>query len=137
MRPLGRSQRQVRIYQAKLTSERRLGFIVCSFFSFFQVTRSTCLRWLPHSRRFPLVGRMVKSFPKEPWRRHSSPFSLLSLSRPAFYNSTITETLVQEINQAGGNVTVADFSGYQVRSRKPISGFYNGRKVLTGGAPTR
>ena len=55
----------------------------------------------------------------------------------AFYNGTLAQTMVQEINNAGGNVSVSDFAKYAAKERRPLTTYYHGRKILTGGSPTR
>ena len=57
--------------------------------------------------------------------------------KKAFYEGEIAQTLVTEINEAGGNVTLNDFANYRAIERETISSFYHGYKVITGGPPTR
>lgn len=55
----------------------------------------------------------------------------------AFYFGAIANVLVEDINDAGGNMTLEDFANYFAAVRVPQSTWYHGSEILTGPAPSR
>jgi len=54
----------------------------------------------------------------------------------AFYTGTIADTIVSEVLENKGNITLQDLLAYKAKERRPVSGYYHGKKVITGGPPT-
>ncbi|ODV90572.1 hypothetical protein CANCADRAFT_12619, partial [Tortispora caseinolytica NRRL Y-17796] len=54
----------------------------------------------------------------------------------AFYNSSLTHSMVNEAAKSGGVITYDDFSKYQVSIEEPISTYFHGKEVITLNAPT-
>ncbi|CAO3664756.1 unnamed protein product [Umbelopsis vinacea] len=54
----------------------------------------------------------------------------------AFYEGFIAASLVNTTVRTGGILTLDDMKSYRAIVRPPISTYYHGRKVVTGGAPT-
>ncbi|RUS29960.1 hypothetical protein BC938DRAFT_480012 [Jimgerdemannia flammicorona] len=53
-----------------------------------------------------------------------------------FYEGKIAEHIVSKVQATGGILTLADMRAYRAVVREPIVGYYHGRKIITGGAPT-
>jgi len=53
----------------------------------------------------------------------------------AFYNGSISRSIVEYIRKRGGIMTEADLGNYTVRIEDTIHGWYHGREVITCGAP--
>ena len=53
----------------------------------------------------------------------------------AFYNGSISKSIVEYIRKRGGIVTEEDLGNYTVRIEDTIHGWYHGREVITCGAP--
>jgi len=49
----------------------------------------------------------------------------------AFYTGSIAQNLVNDINRAGGNVTMADFANYAIESKIPLSIPYRGYEFVS------
>lgn len=54
----------------------------------------------------------------------------------AFYEGVIAASIVNATVANGGILTLEDMKNYEAISRPPISTYYHGRKVITGGTPT-
>jgi len=54
----------------------------------------------------------------------------------AFYNGSITRSLVNKIQSKGGIVTLEDFSNYTVNVTPALEGTFRGNKIYTTQAPT-
>ncbi|KAI7899777.1 gamma-glutamyltransferase [Cokeromyces recurvatus] len=54
----------------------------------------------------------------------------------AFYKGEIAHQLVDTVQSHGGILTLQDLENYQAIIRKPLYGFYHGRKVITTSEPT-
>ena len=44
---------------------------------------------------------------------------------------------MQAIQETGGILTMQDMKNYKVAVREPLTGYYHGRKIITGEAPSR
>jgi gamma-glutamyltranspeptidase/glutathione hydrolase/leukotriene-C4 hydrolase len=53
-----------------------------------------------------------------------------------FYEGFIAASIVNTTAQAGGILTLDDMKNYRAVVRQPISTYYHGRKIVTGGTPT-
>ncbi|GAB5586436.1 hypothetical protein Unana1_01336 [Umbelopsis nana] len=53
-----------------------------------------------------------------------------------FYEGFIAASIVNTTTQAGGILTLDDMKNYRAVVRPPISTYYHGRKIVTGGTPT-
>ncbi|RUS19748.1 gamma-glutamyltranspeptidase [Endogone sp. FLAS-F59071] len=53
-----------------------------------------------------------------------------------FYEGEIAESIVARVQATGGILTLADMRAYRALVREPLIGYYHGRKIITGGAPT-
>jgi len=54
----------------------------------------------------------------------------------AFYHGEIADLIVDEVNRAGGEMTVQDLAAYQARKRVPIQGHYRGYEVFSMPPPS-
>ncbi|KAI9288040.1 gamma-glutamyltranspeptidase [Umbelopsis sp. AD052] len=54
----------------------------------------------------------------------------------AFYEGLIAASIVNTTVSNGGILTMDDMKNYQAIARPPISTYYHGRKIVTGGTPT-
>jgi gamma-glutamyltranspeptidase/glutathione hydrolase/leukotriene-C4 hydrolase len=54
----------------------------------------------------------------------------------AFYEGIIAASIVNTTVKSGGILTMEDMTNYRAVIRPPISTYYHGRKVVTGGTPT-
>ncbi|KAF9186920.1 hypothetical protein BGZ51_001231 [Haplosporangium sp. Z 767] len=54
----------------------------------------------------------------------------------AFYTGSIAQSMVDHIHANGGILTMKDMGSYQPLIKKPMVGYYHGRKVYTTPAPT-
>ncbi|MEO8778728.1 MAG: gamma-glutamyltransferase [Rhodanobacter sp.] len=54
----------------------------------------------------------------------------------AFYRGEIAHQLVDAVQAAGGNWTLADLAGYQAKERTPISVDYRGYQIITAPPPS-
>ena len=53
----------------------------------------------------------------------------------AFYEGPIAETMVEDIRQAGGIITLKDWSSYRAMSRQTLVGSYRGLRLVTAPSP--
>jgi gamma-glutamyltranspeptidase/glutathione hydrolase/leukotriene-C4 hydrolase len=76
----------------------------------------------------------------DPIERNNYAYTLLNVAHAGakvFYNgSTITQSLVNAINNRGGNVTLQDFKNYEPLMYRSVEGSYRGKKIYTPRAPT-
>ncbi|KAF9435671.1 hypothetical protein BGZ76_005763 [Entomortierella beljakovae] len=54
----------------------------------------------------------------------------------AFYTGEIAQNMVDHIQANGGILTMKDMKNYKALVKKPVVGFYQGRKIYTSPAPT-
>lgn len=54
-----------------------------------------------------------------------------------FYKGKLAKTIVRNLKKAGAIINLKDFNNYNAIIRKPLEGFYRGRKVITAGIPAR
>lgn len=54
----------------------------------------------------------------------------------AFYTGSIAQGIVDHVKKHGGILTMDDMKGYKPLIKKPVVGYYQGRKVYTSPAPT-
>jgi gamma-glutamyltranspeptidase / glutathione hydrolase / leukotriene-C4 hydrolase len=54
----------------------------------------------------------------------------------AFYEGFIAASIVNTTVNNGGILTMEDMKNYRAVARPPISTYYHGRKIVTGGTPT-
>lgn len=54
----------------------------------------------------------------------------------AFYTGAIAQRIVDHVQKHGGIMTMDDMKGYKPLVKKPVVGYYQGRKVYTSPAPT-
>ena len=54
----------------------------------------------------------------------------------AFYQGEIAQKIVDTVNLAGGNMQLDDMSGYQVKTRQPVTGTYRGYKIKSMPPPS-
>ena len=55
--------------------------------------------------------------------------------RKAFYESELTQSMVNGIKERGGILTLNDFASYEAEFTKPLYGTYRGYDILTANAP--
>lgn len=53
-----------------------------------------------------------------------------------FYQGRVAERIVSSVQQAGGNMTLADMRNYQVRLRQPVRGTYRGYPIASMPPPS-
>ncbi len=53
-----------------------------------------------------------------------------------FYKGSIAQNIVTSVNQAGGQMSLADLSGYEVKIRRPIEGLYRGHRIASMPPPS-
>jgi len=53
-----------------------------------------------------------------------------------FYKGRIAQNIVASVNQAGGQMSLADLAGYQVKIRRPIEGLYRGHRIASMPPPS-
>ncbi|MDJ0831961.1 MAG: gamma-glutamyltransferase [Gammaproteobacteria bacterium] len=53
-----------------------------------------------------------------------------------FYRGSVAQRIVDTVNQAGGSMTLADLSTYQVRIRQPVVGDYRGHRIASMPPPS-
>jgi gamma-glutamyltranspeptidase / glutathione hydrolase / leukotriene-C4 hydrolase len=69
-------------------------------------------------------------------RNFSNTLKLISEQGPeAFYNGSISKSLVAYIRSRDGIITESDLASYSAIVEEPIYGWYHGRKLITCGAP--
>ncbi len=56
--------------------------------------------------------------------------------RNGFYQGETAEKLVQSVKTAGGIWTLADLDAYQVTERAPVTGSYNGARIVSAALPS-
>lgn len=54
----------------------------------------------------------------------------------AFYEGPIGEAFVRAVNNAGGEMTMRDLAGYEIKVRKPVEGTYRGYKIYSSPPPS-
>lgn len=52
-----------------------------------------------------------------------------------FYNGSLAQDILKEINEAGGNWTAADLSGYVVKERPVLRNYFRGFEILGASPP--
>ncbi len=55
---------------------------------------------------------------------------------PAFYDSDLTDKIVDSINRWGGQVTRDDFKNFKVNQQQPLQGSYRGYEILSSPPPS-
>lgn len=69
-------------------------------------------------------------------RNFSETLRLIAEEGPeAFYNGSISRSLVAYVQSRGGIMTEDDMANYSVSIEEPIHGWYHGREVITCAAP--
>ncbi len=53
-----------------------------------------------------------------------------------FYKGGTAQSIVASVNQAGGQMSLADLAGYQVKIRRPIEGSYRGHRIASMPPPS-
>ena len=53
-----------------------------------------------------------------------------------FYRGATAERIAAEVRKAGGNMTVEDLAGYEVKIREPVKGSYRGHEILSMPPPS-
>ncbi|RIB07507.1 nucleophile aminohydrolase [Gigaspora rosea] len=69
-------------------------------------------------------------------RNFSRTLELISENYTEFYEGSIAQSLIKEINRRGGNMSCDDFKNYKTIIREPVIGYYHGRKIITTSEPT-
>jgi gamma-glutamyltranspeptidase/glutathione hydrolase len=54
----------------------------------------------------------------------------------AFYKGAIAKLLVDGVRKLGGNWSLEDLAGYQVKERKPVYGEYHGARIISAPPPS-
>ncbi|RHZ88136.1 hypothetical protein Glove_26g88 [Diversispora epigaea] len=68
--------------------------------------------------------------------KFSKSLEIIANNYTEFYEGSIAKSLIQAINSRGGIMTSKDFSNYRPIIRKPLIGYYHGRKIITTPEPT-